>query len=284
MMKPHEREYWIFADESEQSGRLFSNFFGGCIVPGRIHADVENRLRIRKAEIGFLKELKWQRVTKMWLEGYKEMVTTFFDELRQGNVRVRLMFRDNRSTPVNLTTEQRDNSYFRLYYQFIKHAFGLAHMPVSSEQTRFRLFFDQFPDTREQAAHFKAYIAALPLNKELKHKNIAIDPSHISEVNSKEHVLLQCVDIVLGAMSFRLNDLHLVKPEGSRSLGKRTIAKNKLYRHILTEIRTMKPHLNPKISTGCHPYPFPEGRWSMPYRHWLFQPKGANKKHSTRPT
>ena len=268
-----EREYWIFADESVQRGRHFSNFFGGCIVPGRLHAAVENRLRIRKAEIGFLKELKWQRVTEMWLDGYTSMITTFFDELRQGNVRVRLMFRDTHSVPDQLSPEQRTNGYFLLYYQFIKHAFGLSQMPVSAEGTRLRLHFDQFPDTREQVAQFKGYIAALPLNKDLRHKNLLIDRSHISEINSKEHTLLQCVDIVLGAMAFRLNDLHLEKPEGSRVRGKRTIAKEKLYRHILSEIRTMKPHLNPKISTACEP--FPEGSWSMPYRHWLFQPKGA---------
>lgn len=154
----HEKEYWIFADESVQEGRHFSNFFGGCIIPARQHAAVENRLRIHKAKIGFLKELKWQRVSEMWLEGYQRMITHFFDELRAGHVRMR---------------------------------------------TRLRLFFDQFPHTREQVAQFKGFIAGLPVSKELRHKNLKIDSSHITEVDSKEHVLLQCVDIVLGAMAFR---------------------------------------------------------------------------------
>ena len=54
----HEKEYWIFCDESVQEGSKFSNCFGGVIVPAARHAGVENRLRIAKAEIGFLKELK----------------------------------------------------------------------------------------------------------------------------------------------------------------------------------------------------------------------------------
>jgi hypothetical protein len=65
----------------------------------------------------------------------------------------------------------------------------------------------------------------------------------------------------------------LDKPEGSRTRGRRTIAKDLLYRHILAEVRTLKPHLNPKISTAADPYP--EGRWSMPYQHWAFKPKGS---------
>ena len=135
------------------------------------------------------------------------------------------------------------------------------------------LYFDQFPHTREQVAQFKGYVAALPLNKDLRHKNLKIDPSHITEVDSKEHVLLQCVDIVLGEMAFRLNDMHKEKPEDARIRGKRTIAKDKLYRHILAEIQTLKPALNPKISTAREP--FPSGSWSMPYRHWAFEPKST---------
>jgi len=268
-----EKEYWIFADESVQEGRHFSNFFGGCIIPARIHADVENRLRIHKARIGFLKELKWQRVSEQWLDGYKRMISHFFDELRAGHVRMRLMFRDNQSSPGNLSRKQREDGYYLLYYQFIKHAFGLAHLQDREEGTRLRLFFDQFPHTREQVVQFKRFIAGLPLSMELRDKNLKIDPSHITEVDSKEHVLLQCVDIVLGAMAFRLNEQHLDKPEGARTRGKRTIAKDKLYRHVLGEIRTLKPALNPKISTACEP--FPEGRWSMPYRHWSFKPKAS---------
>jgi len=57
-MSWNEKEYRIFCDESVQDRSLFSNFFGGLIVPERHHAEVENELRIRKAEIGFLRELK----------------------------------------------------------------------------------------------------------------------------------------------------------------------------------------------------------------------------------
>lgn len=271
-MQPwNENEYWIFCDESIQSGPKFSHFFGGAIVPASRHADVENQLRALKAKIGFLHELKWQRVSEQWLGGYEAMMTGFFDLLRRGKVRMRVMFSDNRVIPDGLSRAERDAGYFKLYYQFIKHAFGLQYIPAGERGTRLRLHFDQFPHTREKVQQFKGFLGALPEAAGLREVGLLLSPDHITELDSKEHVLLQCVDLVLGAMAFRLNDMHLVKAEGQRTRGKRTLAKDRLYRHILGEIRTLKPALNPKISTAAEPWP--EGKWSMPYRHWSFEPK-----------
>ncbi len=221
--------------------------------------------------MGFLKEIKWQRVTEMWLPGYMAMMSEFFTVLRDGDARMRVMFRDNRFVAQGLDDEQKNGSYFRLYYQFIKHSFGLTHLQPHPHGTRRRLFFDQFPDTRERVQPFKGYVAALPLAAEMRNARLVISEDHIIEVDSREHVLLQCADIVLGAMAFRLNDLHSEKPAGQRTRGKRTIAKDRLYRHILAEICKLKPSFNPKISTGCENYP--EDRRSMPYRHWAFVPR-----------
>jgi len=204
------------------------------------------------------------------------MITEFFDVMRDGDVRMRVMFRENESILRNQSRASRDDAYFKLYYQFIKHGFGLAHVPPREEGTRLRLFFDQFPHTREKVTQFKGFLGGLPEGAQLRHVGLHLSPDHITEVDSSEHVLIQCVDMVLGAMAFRLNDMHLVKPEGKRTRGKRTLAKDRLYRHILAEIHTLKPALNPKISTAAEP--FPQGSWSMPYRHWLFVPNTAQAK------
>ena len=267
----HEKEYWIFADESVVKGEFFSHFFGGCIIPVSRHQEVNQRLNAKKEELGLGKELKWQRVTAQRLDCYEQMVTAFFDELRADNLRVRIMFQDNETLLTRSHGADRDTPYYKLYYQFLKHAFGFQHMPTSDEGTRIRLYLDKLPHTAEKAAQFKGYIAALPLIAALRPKRLKLHQSHIAEIDSKEHVLLQCVDIVLGSMAFRFNEKHKIKPDGQRIRGKRTIAKENLYKHILSEIRTLKPYFHPKISTKAEPYP--EGRWSMPYRHWLFEPK-----------
>ena len=97
-----------------------------------------------------------------------------------------------------------------------------------------------------------------------------IAPDDISEVDSHQHVLLQCVDIVMGAMYFRLNGLHKVIPEGKTRPGKKTKAKNELFRHIYHHIDEIHPHFNIEISTGNHGYA--SQHWESPYEHWRFRP------------
>lgn len=54
----------------------------------------------------------------------------------------------------------------------------------------------------------------------------------IAEVDSKNHVILQCIDIALGSMNFKLNNMDKEKMPNSNRCGKRTIAKEKLYKKI----------------------------------------------------
>jgi hypothetical protein len=93
---------------------------------------------------------------------------------------------------------------------------------------------------------------------------------NLVEVDSHEHILLQCLDVVLGAMQFRLNDGHKEKIPGERRRGKKTVAKEKLYKHINAHIQDIYPQFNIGITTG-HKMD-KANRWKHPYRHWLFTP------------
>lgn len=73
-------------------------------------------------------------------------------------------------------------------------------------------------------------------------------------------------------MAFRLNDLHKVMPEGKHRRGKRTVAKEKLYKTIFAEIEKLYPRFNIGISTGMN-HPRYENGWEAPYRHWKFVPR-----------
>ncbi|MDO8588064.1 MAG: hypothetical protein Q7T82_13645 [Armatimonadota bacterium] len=122
---------------------------------------------------------------------------------------------------------------------------------------------------------------------------IAVSIEDIAEVRSHDHTLLQCLDVVLGAMAFRLNDRHKNNPPGARHRGKRTKAKEKLYQFILAEVRKIFPNFNIGITTGIQgDY---ENRWRHPYSHWLFMPndtsyekaltkRGRTTNDPTRPT
>lgn len=272
-LQPAEKEYIIFLDESERKGTYYSNFYGGVMVGGGHYNRITKRLNDKKQELNFFGEVKWSKVSEPYLAKYIALVETFLAEVTAGHLRVRVMFRQNANKPQNLTREQIESEYFMLYYQFVKHAFGLLDMPEHGHPVALRLYFDDLPDKAEKRQQFKGYVLALGANTEIAAREIVLTADNITEVRSHDHVLLQCLDIVLGAMVFRLNDKHLEKPVGSRVRGRKTRAKEQLYKVIYAHIAAMRPHFNIGISTGLADYA--HGHWTEPYRHWKFVPAGA---------
>jgi hypothetical protein len=266
-----EKEFTIFCDESAAEGRYYCNFYGGVIVGGNAILKVTERLNAVKRAQNLFGLVKWDKVTEQYLEKYRALVHAFFAELAAGNVKARVMFRQKAKRPRGLTREDIELQYFKLYYQFIKHAFGLQYLPIREEGTRLRLYFDRIPDTEEKIALFRAFLLALPKNKELASAGLRMSAEDITEVETRDHVLLQCLDIVLGAMQFRLNDWHKAKLPGMSIRGKRTRAKEALYKTILAEVRQFYPGFNIGITTGLQTGPL--CRWTQPYRHWCFQPR-----------
>jgi hypothetical protein len=264
------QEYIIYCDESIDNGRYFSNFYGGVLVRSSDLNQVQKVLLDRKTELNLLKEAKWSKVTDQYLSKYLGLMETFFALVEVDKVKTRIMFTQNSIVAKSLRSEQLENEYFLLYYQFVKHAFGLQYSNSTNSPIQVRLYFDDLPDTREKVANFKVYIAGLNRFRQFEDANIKIPLDQIAEVNSHDHPVLRCLDVVLGSMQFRLNDKHKEKPEGSRVRGKRTIAKEKLYVYINQRIRKIYPNFNIGISTARSDV---RNTWLHPYRHWLFKPK-----------
>ncbi|MBX3414358.1 MAG: hypothetical protein KF708_16845 [Pirellulales bacterium] len=134
-----------------------------------------------------------------------------------------------------------------------------------------RVNLDQLPKNGDENATFKSFLLRLNRNTQFRAARILLREDQIAEVRSHDHVLMQCLDVVLGAMSFRLNDKHKQKLPGSNRRGKRTVAKERLYHVICDRIRQIYPHFNIGESTGM------QGDrsklWSHPYRHWKFVPR-----------
>ena len=166
--------------------------------------------------------------------------------------------------------KQELNGFYLLYYQFIKHAFGLEYCNPEDGKVYLRTYFDKLPNTREQNELFKQYIYNLQTLEEFTGANIHIRREDITDVDSKKHVILQGTDIILGAIQFKLNKENEVKNPETGRRGKRTIAKDKLYREISRNIRKIHPNFNIGISTG-----FADDKtklWWQTYRHWSFIP------------
>jgi hypothetical protein len=232
------------------------------MIPASQYQTVTDALNRRKAELNLFGEVKWEKVTEQYLGHYIDLMCTLFRLLSEGRFRIRIMFRQNAHEPVGLTSAHRENEYFLLYYQFLKHGFQLALCPEAANTPALRLYFDQFPDTKAKTREFREHLLRM-----LQDTPFVVRESDVAEVRSHEHVLLQCLDVVMGAMTFRLNDKHKQKMPGKRRRGKRTRAKEKLYRIILGEIRKLHPGFNIGESTGG------SRTWSKPYAHWKFVPR-----------
>ncbi|WP_018236034.1 DUF3800 domain-containing protein [Ensifer sp. BR816] len=266
------RNYILYCDESAKKGPFYSNFYGGALLKAEDREAIERILLEKKEELNLFDELKWTKVTLNYLEKYIQFVDKFFDLIESGRIKVRIMFTHNRYVANNLTQEQKDNSYFLLYYQMLKHAFGLGYCnPNGIDRVYLTMLLDQIPHSRDKVESFRTELESLSSRKLFRNARISVVRDQIADVDSKNHSILQGLDIVLGSMYFRLNDLHKMKPEGERNRGKRTIAKEKLYKHINKRIRTIYPNFNIGVSTGT-----PNGsidRWEHPYRHWKFTPR-----------
>lgn len=265
------KEYLLYCDESVEKGTYYSDFYGGALLDSEHLEEIVTKLRATKEELNLHKEVKWTKVTGNYLEKYKSLIDEYFAFVKSGKLKIRIMFRQSAYEAINLTQEQKDNGFFLLYYQFIKHAFGFVHMPDEEikEPRYLRIFFDELPDNHLRCEEFKSKIFGIQSLNQFIHSRIFIRREDIVDVDSNRHVVLQCMDIILGSMAFRLNNLHKAIPGGETRRGKRTIAKEELYKHILAHIKDIKPRFNIGVSTGGDGV----NRWSDPYRHWNFKPK-----------
>ncbi|RYG87846.1 MAG: hypothetical protein EON59_06220 [Alphaproteobacteria bacterium] len=268
-----DKHYIIYADESDKRGRYFSNFFGGVLLEAAERQRISAELDAKKVELGLTHELKWQNVDATCVDRYIEFVRTYFTYISSSQLKVRIMFTQNMRVPTRLEQRHHEQQYFLLYYQFIKHAFGLKYADHNPYQSVFvSIMPDKIPDTQEKIDQFKNYLCRIPGSAFMRGANLYIPRSSIGDVDSKKHVILQGLDIILGSMSAKLNDKLKAIPAGKKRRGKRTVAKERLYKEISAEIRKIYPNFNVGTNTGCHYGP--SDRWTHPYRHWLFTPAG----------
>lgn len=235
----------------------------------RYYREVLERMRSIVEETGIRDEIKWQKVNEYHYEKYIKLVDLLFDLAKEGKLKIRIFFRHNQYCPTRLTSEERKSDYPMLYYQFIKYAFGLPYAGVG-ELDALTLYLDEIPLRQAERDDFISHIRGLAKDHILKKMGLKIAEDGIIEVNSKQHLPLQFMDVILGAICFKLNEKDKLKAEGENKVGKRTIMKLKLYKHINMRIRDIYPNFNIGVTT---PIRVNSDSWTQVYRHWSFIPK-----------
>lgn len=270
--------YYIWLDESDKEGKYYSNFYGGILIDSDVIEEVLSLSKEEVEKVGLKdEEIKWQKVNNYTFDKYKDIVDFIFRLLKDGKVKIRIFFRNNQYVPVGLTKEQKRHDYQLLYYQFIKHAFGLRYSNPERKETNVKLLLDDMPLKGADSKIFKDFIYRLNFDEGFRKAHLHISKEDICEVDSKKHLPLQFMDLILGAMCFRLNDKHKIKDPITGRRGTRTKLKERLYKYINQKIREIHPGFNVGVSTGITEL---SDRWNDPYRHWSFKPTNYERDYS----
>lgn len=176
------RELVIYTDESISVGSKFSDFYGGLLVESTDLEPVITRLEAKRASLGLRSEVKWARIDRENADRYIELMDDLFALVQEGRIKIRIMFTQNTRPGRAKAPARTSETFFKLYYQFIKHAFGLRYAGRDSADTRIRLMLDQLPDTSEQAHQSRGFVSALSHSREFRGARIFVDPAQIAEV------------------------------------------------------------------------------------------------------
>lgn len=263
----------IYCDESADKGRYYSHFYGGALINSSDQSRIDGLLNEKKSQLNINSEMKWDRVSAPYRDKYVEFIRYYFNFVKSGEIKLRIMFTQNINQTPNLSDDQIGNDYFLLYYQFVKHAFGLRYCNSENEVAVVQLYLDDVPQTSQKFEDFKDYMSSLSTFPIWRNSGVKLNRESITSIDSRQHPILQGLDITLGAMQSRLNEVHTkpLKPRGRRS--KRARAKEVVYKAIKDEIWEIYPNFNVGTSTA-HANGLQE-RWSHPYRHWLFKPNNS---------
>lgn len=70
-------EYILYCHESEKSGKFYSNFYGGVLVSSKNLNTSIQTLEKAKVNLNFFGEVKWSKVTELYLGKYIELMFFF---------------------------------------------------------------------------------------------------------------------------------------------------------------------------------------------------------------
>lgn len=174
---------------------------------------------------------------------------------------------EEKKRELNLTGEIKWTKTSVAYLDKYKQMMDLFFSFVKQNKVKLRIMFQE--SGHSYAPLHQDHIAYLQNLWQFRKARIIIRHDDIAEIDSHKHSIQQCMDIVLGAMAFRLNNKHLEIPPGATEPGHKTKAKETLFNHILELIKDADGITDFDITKTTLP-DRARDRWIIPYRHWKF--------------
>lgn len=254
--------YIIICDESTKYGLLFSFFFGGAIVKESDYEYLNDEL-YRLKHMLVLKEMKRNYIDITNADKYIQVLSLFFKFVKEEKIKVRIMFCDNNYLSSNILNKE-DITFNKFYYFFLRFGFSLNY---AKTDIRLRIMFDELPDKKSKNDDFKNHLIKnlnITPNFPVKHF-VYLKHEDIQEVDSKKHMILQCVDVIVGLIDYFCNDYISINYISS----KKEQGRFKVMKFIFDFIQNEFPDFNFfKTTYGL----LSKRAWKLKYAHYLYKP------------
>ncbi len=199
---------------------------------------LDTRLRMVRSDDGISGEIKWKSLSEANYECYIEFVDTLFESILSGEVKFRQMFLDRTFVwqPKRDQAEITDiESQFKLYYQFLKHAFGLKYLPraagVDQIELLVRLDNHSSQPNKEKLVDFCATLPRI-----LERHDVRVS---VSFLNSKKAPRIQVWDLLIGAAGSHGNRMHLKRSDGQRGMTKKQKLRDNFCKHVYQSLKNI---------------------------------------------
>lgn len=257
-------KYIIICDESTKKGKNYSYFYGGAIINENKYDKISEVLNDYKSKFGF-HELKRIKISEANHRDYIKVLDLFFTFVKSGDIKIRIMFSPNNQLIQHIPHCQNE-TFMKFYHTFIINAFNIFY---ARKNIRLRVVCDDLPETKSQCRKFKqCLVQKIATNNKPNTNKVFIKQRDIEEVDSSKHVVLQCVDIIVGLVDFILN----TEPKEIEK-SKRAKARYFVWKYILEQIFELEENFI--INETTNPVYSYKG-WIKKYCHFVYKKKSPN--------
>ena len=160
---------------------------GSLWLPDSLRSDLKNQILGLRQEHGIWGEIKWTKVSPSSEQFYLSLIELFLEHGE--NLRFRCIAVDREQLDLKLHDEDGELGFYKFYYQLLHHWI--------LDFNEYRIFCDTKTNRDPRR---------LPVLKRcLNRSNLSSDVSQIQSLPSKQVVLIQLCDLLLGAASSRMN-------------------------------------------------------------------------------
>ncbi len=187
----------IYCDESHpdllssQNPKVKFMMIGGIWLPFELRDNFKEKIHELRNQFNIGGEFKWRKVTPSREDFYMSLIHWFFSE--GNNIRFRcIAVEHEKVNMIKYHNNDQELGFYKFYYQMIHHWIF--------DYNEYNIFCD-FKSNRETDR-------LNVLRRCLQASNLSSEIVFAQAIRSKESVLLQLVDVLLGSVSAKLNCTH----------------------------------------------------------------------------